>query len=280
MGWLAIADLEQGRIIAEANFKSSFKLFAEERLSFVWHPSSRAIIVQDDVELQDIAAITRAGFVIGQLPADLRMHQAGFSADASFIIAERYDISDRARYDFYYLECSLQGLQVCLGRPQDSALPEDHRDIFSLCWMPGSNTLILECDGMASPMQVLLRECNSGFKGVCPPRMTSSICDRICSSGRLYMKGCYLDDEQCNVIAGLQGGQELLHPSTSDLGWSAMHVGARNFSVQALARPLMLSCMDAHGGGFRLQHARHRQGQTKRGLLATSTSLLQLCLRR
>lgn len=221
-GWLAIADVWRGSLIAEAKLKSSFKSFREERLSIVWHPSSRALIVQGDIEIQDTAAITRAGFGIGQLPAGFRMHQAGFSGDASFLMTEYHDPSDeRTYYDLYYLTCKLQGLQVCLGQPQNQALPEFDAEVCGMCWMPSSNTVFLEFDGIGSPMQILLSEC--GSKEAYAPRTTLSISDRVCSSGRFYMTGPCIEGELCRSIAEVQGGQVILTPSTSDLGWAAIH---------------------------------------------------------
>ena len=222
-GWMAIADMEQGRIIAGANFKTAYKSFHEERLCFLWHPSSRALIVQGDVELQDIAAITRAGFGIKQLPKDLCIHPAGFSADASLLIAESYDTwGDRYHMDIYSLECSIQGLQICLGRPQVQPLPYTHEDVYVTGWMPGLNTLLLEVDGVGSPAQVQLSVFGPGAAH--SAGMMFKTCNRISSSGKLYFRGPDLDDELYTVIAEVQGGQELLRPCRSDLDWPALHV--------------------------------------------------------
>ena len=227
-GWLAIADVEKGKLVAESNFRSASTESDEAHLSFVWHPSSQALIMHGALELLDMAAITRAGFGVGRLPSELRMHAAGFSADASLLLAESYDTYiGHDRWCCYCVECSIQGLQVCLRQRQTQALPDFDEEVYIIGWTPGANTLFLECAGMGSPTQIPVS--GTGCKQADPSWTALSGCGRICSSGMLYMKGSSLDEELCMTIAEVKGGQEILCPSTSDLDWSAMHEQPEGF---------------------------------------------------
>ena len=86
----------------------------ELRLSIVWHLSSRGIIFQDDVEVQDLGCFHHAGLATGILPALARMHAGGFSVDASHLVAQLYSLPSRWVEGFALVRCSIDGSHICL----------------------------------------------------------------------------------------------------------------------------------------------------------------------
>ena len=153
-GWLAIADVERGSLVAQSKLKVLRTLDAEG-LSFVWHPILQAFICGGNVGIHDMAAIRMAGFGIGTLPEKLCVNHAGFSADASLLVAEAAVLGhDCLR--FYHLECKLAGLQICLGQPQVTASAENHEEIFIVGWLPGANTVLMQSDTSDATVPVLL----------------------------------------------------------------------------------------------------------------------------
>ena len=215
-GWLAIADVEKGGVVAQSKLRTRSNRIKVERLSFAWHPSSRAVITSGDVEIQDMAAIRRAGFGIGKLPGRLCMHQAGFSADASMLIAKSPVYVDDHLL-FFHLECTLTGLQICLGQPQVLAPSTGHDESFVVGWLPGANTVLMQRDDTGTVMLS-----HVGCQNVLSSGSAASMSDRISSSGNVFLMADS-QDEPATSIAEVQSGQLLWEPRTYDLSWPAMH---------------------------------------------------------
>ena len=154
-GWVAIADVVTGRIIAQSLYGTVFKWGYEQRLSIVWHPSSRGIIFQDDTEVQDLGCFHHAGFATGILPALARMHAGGFFADASHLVAQLYSLPSRWVEGFALVRCSIDGSQICLERAQNLMMPVYCSKLQIVGWEPGSLTLVMQTrckDGTPQPL--------------------------------------------------------------------------------------------------------------------------------
>lgn len=154
-GWLLIADMSQGRIVAQCQTSMMPDFPIDCLFSAVWwHPSSKGLIFRCDVWLQDTAPILQAGFALGSLPRLLTMHAAGFCADATYLVAR----STKQQYSpvevplpAVLVRCSMEGLHIGLDEGQPLVLQGSWNAEY-LGWLPGCSTLFMECTVPESPM--------------------------------------------------------------------------------------------------------------------------------
>ena len=106
-GWLAIADVVHGQVIAHCTVtvQPSDPLGSP---AIIWHP--QGLVWQADVQVQDPAALQRAGFATGALPKDLEFVLACFSADARHLLT--FHRKQHLEGDNVMLRCSIMGVQI------------------------------------------------------------------------------------------------------------------------------------------------------------------------
>ena len=148
-GILAIADVETGRLAAQSTFTAAFKWRHERRYSMGWHPDPQGIVMEDDINIHDLAQLAEAGFATGMLPAAARMHHAGFSADARHLVA----IGGNG---IMLVECRVARPEICLVA---CPLLHDRETLGStdvIGWLPGTSMLCLQRYTAAIPHIQLL----------------------------------------------------------------------------------------------------------------------------
>ena len=174
------------------------------------------------MDVQDMAAIRMAGFGIGTLPAspdELCVHHAGFSADASVLVAQAF-VLGVDRLSFYHMECTVTGQHICLGPPQNSAPSENHEEIFIVGWLPGADTVLMQRDTTYATMPVLLSSlgCQKA-----PSSWSTAITSNNISPSSSFFLMALSQEEPAIRLAAVQSGQHLWEPRISDLDWPALH---------------------------------------------------------
>ena len=205
-GWVAIADVVTGRLVAQSSYSTVYKWGHEERLSIVWHPSSRGIIFQNDIGVQDLGRFHCVGFATGILPAGLRLHAGGFSSDASHLVAALYSLPSRCTEDFALVECGIDGSQIRLVWAQNLTLPTTSSEELQVVgWALGSLILVIQHRRTDGTFQPLVFEVGgAGVPGIATQRASlQGSAQDISPSGRLYIA----DRFACVHIADVQSCQ-------------------------------------------------------------------------
>ena len=238
-GWLGIADVEGDSLVAYSKLMPVIKPCAQGCLSFIWHPSSRGIISSGDMKLQDMAAIARAGFSFGTLPVDLSPHQAGFSANAEYLLADShgpYDDPDQGNFRLF--ECKVEHQELCLVQVRDLAAEQDNEALRLIGWLPDTNVFCIQRVPYEGTIQTLLTECTSRQEPVfaAASQAFNPFSHRLSASGRLYT-ACNPEDDAHSIIAELVTGEHFWEMCTSDLTWPGL-TAHQSRSLQALCPSL------------------------------------------
>ena len=120
-----------------------------------WHPSSAAIILNYDMQLQQPSSFQEAGIIIGNLPAPLHpfRHSPGFSPDGQHVLTVWGEDGDTEFHERYtVLSSNFDGHKVHLAavdispfdpRPRGSQYWSE-RDDPTLQWLPGGTGLLVK----------------------------------------------------------------------------------------------------------------------------------------
>ena len=138
VAWLTVIDVAQSTAIVQSAVPciSQSKWWAAG-----WHPCLPGIILAHSARQDHISALQHAGLTAGTLPDQQRIHEAGFSADARFLVSFTPSLSPW-RGEFHVLCCSVDRLQI-------SFAVEQRLDLISqsgwcprkLAWLPYTSTL-------------------------------------------------------------------------------------------------------------------------------------------
>ena len=210
-GWVAIAEVAEGRIIAQSGLELAWTFDANEKLSIAWHPTSRGLVFRGDIHIHDMGIFAQAGFATGLLPAQLRMHPVGFSADASHLVAQW-----QSSPSLMLVSCNMHELQIDLVQARPLLVPGGSEEVRPIGWLPGFATMLLErkcADGTSQPLTS-----EAGAVGPCGQAdyARSASRNRISPSGRLSFSESYCPLRMFEV----QSGRQCWDSHTPGAGWA------------------------------------------------------------
>ena len=141
-GWLVIADVMQGKVVAKSRVSSTEGRSCDYPFAVMWVPNAQAVILQPYTQVENLRSLTQAGFAVGNLPKGSEI--AGeFSPYADFLAVQSHG-SDRE--DVQLLSCSIVGPHIHLKVVQRFQRSSFSRTISSFGWMPESSVLCMQRD--------------------------------------------------------------------------------------------------------------------------------------
>ena len=158
MGWLSICNVTAGNLPVQCRVP----VFTSVRCSASWHPGLHGLIFTHTKRQTHVSSLQEAGFAAGALPDGLLMHQAGFSSDARYLIAETPRTSTPWESMYHVLRCSISGLRITFDFVQRlDCISDPGWQACKLHWLPSTYSLFIQYrEGMHASCEHMVHQVN------------------------------------------------------------------------------------------------------------------------